>query len=509
MMRWWAGLLCALALAAPAYAQPTTPDEWRATATRDLDAIRSIIATDTPIGASVAGPSYDAWFAAGYAQAQERLPQVTGAAGYYYTLAGYVNGFHDPHLSLRATRAVAPPRWPGFVATRSGDAVVVSWRDEADASAPPLGARIVSCDGATLDALAARNVFPFLLNAALPGDRRRAAPRLFLDTGNPFAPPPQACVFDHNGAQRTLALNWRPLPNPPTAFNAAFNDAGLGPSTSFGLADPAPGVVWIGVPSFAQDAHISPQLSSLMHQVQQRGDALRNGRAIVIDLRGNTGGNSDWARRLAQSVFGADYIASMGPINPGGAAVWRASPGNLAYWQNFNDEAQRQVTASTRVGAWSRDVVQGLERAVNRREAIWRQGGANSNGGGGLTQRRPQGASPFPARVYVLSNGSCVSSCLDFMDVALQVPGVQLIGAPTSADGALAEVRAVDLPSGEARFVFAQKIMVGRGRGAMEYYTADVAYDGPWSDAAVRAWTMQLIGAQTTSAAAIAQTPSP
>lgn len=493
--------LSVLALTAPVQAQTTAaPSDaagWRAAATRDLDAIRDIVRTDTPIGAGAAGPAYDAWLTQGYAEAQARLPQVEDRAGYFYTLAAYVNGFRDPHLSIQSTQGQIAPRWPGFIATRDGDGVVVSWRDDADAAAPAVGTRIVSCDGEAVDALAARNVLGFSLNPALPESRRRAAPRLFVDTGNPFAPAPRTCVFRTGASERALTLDWRPLPNPPTAFNAAYGEAGLGPAASFALTDVAPGVAWIGVPTFSQSAETGPQLSALMLQVQQRGAALRQGRAIVVDLRGNGGGNSDWTRRLNQVVFGDDVIRRVPYANPGGAAMWRASPGNLAYWRRYYDEMQRQVTSSTRVGAWSREVVQGMERAIARNEPLWRQGARDTPQGGGLTQRRPRGDMPFPARVYILSNGSCASSCLDFLDVALHVPGVQLIGAPSSADGVLADVRQEVLPSGQARFNFAQKVMLGAGRGSMEYYAADVPYDGPWSDAAVRAWVLRLIDQQS------------
>jgi len=34
--------------------------------------------------------------------------------------------------------------------------------------------------------------------------------------------------------------------------------------------------------------------------------------------------------------------------------------------------------------------------------------------------------------------------------------------------------------------------MMGRGRAALEYYTPDIVYDGPWSDDAVRAWALSV-----------------
>src|SRR5262249_51379417 len=150
---------------------------------QDLDAIKANILNNTPIGAHAAGPAYDAWVEQGYTEARARLPRVTDRLSYFYALAAYVNGFRDPHLSLNPSATLPPPRWPGFIAARQHDGVVVAWRDDADANAPPLGAHIVSCDGRDLDALAREKVFAFVLNPDLPEGARRAAPRLFLDTG--------------------------------------------------------------------------------------------------------------------------------------------------------------------------------------------------------------------------------------------------------------------------------------------------------------------------------------
>jgi hypothetical protein len=76
------------------------------------------------------------------------------------------------------------------------------------------------------------------------------------------------------------------------------------------------------------------------------------------------------------------------------------------------------------------------------------------------------------------------------------VPGVKLIGADTSGDGSYMEVRSEKLPSGLAELVFPQKVVRGSGRGSLESYKADVAYDGAWDDASVRAWTLRLIASE-------------
>lgn len=72
---------------------------------------------------------------------------------------------------------------------------------------------------------------------------------------------------------------------------------------------------------------------------------------------------------------------------------------------------------------------------------------------------------------------------------------MRLLGSATSGDGPYMEVRSEALPSGLTQLTFPQKVYRGMARGALEVYTPDIAYDGAWDDASVRAWTMKSIEA--------------
>jgi hypothetical protein len=58
------------------------------------------------------------------------------------------------------------------------------------------------------------------------------------------------------------------------------------------------------------------------------------------------------------------------------------------------------------------------------------------------------------------------------------------------------EVRNVMLPSGLVELTIPQKVWRGMPRGPLEAYEPDIAYDGAWDGASVRAWVMGLIAAQ-------------
>jgi hypothetical protein len=478
---------------------PDTPERWRALALQDLAVAQAILENNTPIPFDDANPAHQTWLRDGADEARALADQVEDYAGYFYLLARYVNGFRDPHINLVSTEPSdapdrLPARWPGFLVSALESGAVVTRRDEADAAAPPLGARIVQCDGKLLAELAAETVFPFRLNPMLEADRRIAVTRLFLDRGNPFVSPPAVCTFEVDGAETERRLRWRDAPEPREAFWEAYTDAGAGAAATFGVEEPAPGVVWIGVPTFASGPETAPQLEALIDAVRDRGSSLRDGRAIIIDTRGNGGGNSIWADRLAEAIFTSSVLNTFATDSGKTAVDWRASPGNAADWRAVADEYAREFGPLSQQRLYALYLAGMLHRRSDAEPPLWREGPRDHAPGGGLTQRRPQGGErPFPARVYVVSNGSCGSSCLNFADRVLMVPGVQLIGAATSGDSPYMEVRQQRLPSGLVDLVLPQKVWRGMGRGWLEAYAPDVPYGGPWDDASVRAWVMALI----------------
>ncbi len=475
---------------------PTNADgspNWSARALIDLAAIREQLWANTPVPYDTENPQYREWAIKGFAEAEARAGQAKDRAGYFYTLAAYMNGFGDPHFQIGLKGDQLSPRWPGFIVSRAGDAAEVVYRDEADASAPPLGAKIVACDGKPLTQLMDERVYPFRMNPKLASDRRIGMTRLFLDRGNPFAPAPSVCHVEQNGTARDVALAWRAAPPDKDPWWDKYQAAGTGPKAEWGVTEPVPGVTWIGVPTFSSDDENFPKLDALIKAVEAKGAAMRQGRAIVIDTRGNGGGNSSWADKLAAAIFTSDVLSRHAAPNREEAVDWRGSQANAAYWKDWSNQMAKEFgpLSLNRFGALA--IGWQLGRTASQNPPIIRVGSCKPGRAGGITKARPKGASPFKARIYFLSNGSCGSSCLNFADTVLMVPGVTVIGSATSADGAYMEIRGIDLPSGEAEIAFPQKVERGAARAPMEAYEADIPYDGSWSDEAVRKWVLEKV----------------
>lgn len=499
--RIFASVICvALIVARAASAAPAKPDSeagWRELARKDAEAMAQLLRDHSPIPFDTENPHLRRWLDEGLRQALARAEAVKSESDWFYLLAAYGNGFNDPHIRVQALGELPAPRWPGFIATANGDgARIVERLDEPDI--PPLGARILGCDGKSLAQLADERVFPFTFYAALPADRRRAVTRLFLDRPNAHVPTTTECEFTWTtaaGAQRAVRkLAWRTIPEGTearSAWNTRYQNAATGPATTWGVSEPAPGVFWIGVPTFSSGKESAPKLEELMKAVEARAEEMRNARAIILDTRGNGGGNSAWADRLARAVFTESVLKRHSTPSYQNAVDWRASHGNAAYWRKWAEQMKQEFGEEN-----YRMALRYADQFAANADAnppFVRDGSRSTGASGGLTQKRPKGSSPFPAKVYFLGNGSCGSSCLNFADRVLFVPGVKLIGSATSGDGMLMDVRSETLPSGLASLVIPQKVARGRGRGHLEVYEPDIAYDGAWDDASVRKWVLELV----------------
>jgi hypothetical protein len=359
---------------------------------------------------------------------------------------------------------------------------------------------IESCDGLPPSALVQQRLSPFIFGAGVP--ERWSIPFLFQDMGNPFASLISSCQIRTGEQVAAVSLQWRGFSPSMANLRRDFLNAGSGPSAGWGVTEPGPGVFWIGVPTFLHRDDTAPKLRALVSAVGARGEEMRNARAIVIDTRGNTGGNLVWPYRLADAIFTPQVM------KPARAAISarqmarevRATAENLAAIRRGNVTTFRMGSDGLAIepgAAQKRDdeaFLKALQRAIKSNPPVLRWGSTEVSPAGGFGAQRSVGApSPFRARVYFLSNGSCTSACLGFADAVLKVPGVRLIGSATAGETPYTDVREEPLPSGLVTLTFPMKAVRGRGRASLEAYQPDIAYDGSWDDASVRTWVMSLI----------------
>jgi hypothetical protein len=460
------------------------PVDWQAAARADIIAAHRITAANHPGMVDPANPRFPALLEEARDEALRLAAKVSTAGGYEAVLGRFSAVLADGHAGAYATLPEAHAtklRWPRFVAAWRGEAMYVY---KSAPGGPPEGARIVRCDGQGIRDRVAADVFRFEDGGQLPGKWWSRARLLFVDDGNPFVKRPRACLFEKDGKKLSQRLTWEAV---PSYYAEWRNGSANGDLLPIGLVERAPGLHWVALPDFSPDAADMQRYQQLYADLAAKRDALRSARAVVLDLRFNTGGSSDWSLKVAEHLWGKARVTRLKAYaNRDVQILWRPTPGTVAAVKEFIPLLQAQGNA---------DVVALIGQFVPM------LGAAMARGDPLLTEpdmpgvERPTSAvmdaagdpPPFTAPVFVIVPGQCASACLDAVDVFKLFPNVRLIGAPSSADSTYMEVRTDDLPSGFGKVIIPMKIWVNRPRGNGAFYPPDIMMTGfDWSTDAFR-----------------------
>jgi len=448
------------------------PRDWAATLRTDAQAYHDQIADNHPGPYNKLDPDFARRNDAGRALALRRAADVRNYPGYLWAMRGYVASFNDGHVALDLDQPAALPiRWPGFLTgfDGTGRQVVMTRADDAPL---PFGAELLSCDGIDAERLTARNVGAFRGRWELVSQRATNGGRLFIDAANPYIKRPVRCRFKVDGKPKNVTLSWRNLPE--ADFDTRFAATALRARPEFAARTFADGTRWFSLPGFNGDPDSADAKSLTPIIKSMRKDALAIAAAprIVLDLRGNGGGSSDWSYQIAAILWGQ---AAINALQSGSEGVdWRASSGNIATLEGYRTAWQNSADVSQAAKDWAARTAKGMTSARALGQALWREVDAD--------EAKPVATGTAPvlkARVFVLTDWGCGSACLDAVDLWTALGGIQ-VGQETSADSLYMDVRQVALPSGFARAVIPMKVYRGRKRGSnvparpVHAYTGDM-----------------------------------
>ncbi|NID14552.1 hypothetical protein HBF32_03620 [Luteibacter yeojuensis] len=400
-------------------------------------------------------------------------------------MRAYAASFDDGHLRFYVPdkdQPRLPARWPGFLTAFDSKDVqrVVSRADDAPV---PLGARLVSCDGKAADRLAADHVGSLVGRWALHSQRVSHGGELFLDHGNPWIARPSRCVFDAAGRSIPVTLDWRPIDNASLVprLKATYQRA----HEPIGIRTWADGTVWIALSDFdgAPGGPAAKALEPLIARLRAERETIVAAPRIVLDLRGNDGGSSDWSRQIAEAIWGEAAVAATDKED---IVDWRASAANIASIREFADELRKTPRSSRRMLQWADVIVAGMEKSVKDGKPYWR---APPD----VEAKTSHPALPAPkARIFMVTDSGCGSACLDAADLWLELGAIH-VGAETSADTLYMDIRRTVLPSGVGRLNAAMKVYRGRTRGNNVALVPKYPYDGDLVDTgALERWIASL-----------------
>jgi hypothetical protein len=461
-------LLCGPALAQEAGGQNGGSPDWSALTRADLDAAADLIRDNHPAMVPEVGDTgFTARFDASLAKAEARVPQVVDADGLAATLRGFASGLGDDHIVWAPKSGLPVKAWPGFMVVRRGGDLVVTTTGP---DGPPTGARLLACDGVPADALLLQRTADRVPDPDIAAQLVLNSIWVVLDDGNPFIPRPRQCRFDAEARAVDVTLSYRPV----TAEDFARIRDGRRLVGRAGFGVRAVGDArWIAVQSFGDEA------PAVVEAARARQAELRAAPLVVIDLRGNGGGNSRYGDQLAEIVLGEEPLRALDAATSGVTcpAVWRASPGNRRtldlYAERFPDSADYW-----RSEAAAMDAALAAGRPLTGSIA------------GCQVETRPAAPPPHPlfaGTLVVVTDAACFSSCTLVVG-RLRALGAIQVGAATNAPTRYMEVRSIDLPSGLGGFSTLQKAAMA-SPPLVGPFAPDIPYAGDIADtAALEAW---------------------
>jgi hypothetical protein len=469
-------------------AQPPAERDWSAALRQDAQALHDEIAANHPGAVNELDPGFAKRNDAQLALALKRAEDARTYGDYFFPLREYVASFDDGHMGFGAFGDTPNDfTWPGFLTDYDarGDIRVVSRADDAPV---PLGARLTGCDGRSAARVAAMTLGKMWGRWQLESQRRFQGPYLFLSEGSRYIRRPSVCDFDAEGQRKRVTLHWKPTSLRQVSERlGAIRRAAPRVFESRSLGN---GARWYSLPSFDGDPQ-SPAGKALPPIVaSMRADraALSAVPAIVLDLRGNGGGSSDWSRQMAEILWGQDALERL-PSNDT-FVEWRVSRANLDSIEKSYAERRDGGVLSPRMRSWYETVIAGLTAALSRGDALWRH--PNEEAQLAEAEPRPTPPTPFAGAVYVLTDEVCASACLDAVDLWRALGAVH-VGRTTSADTLYMEVRQVKLPSGITAFSLPMKVYRNRARGSNEPAVPVHSFGGDIADtAAVERWILSL-----------------
>ncbi len=465
--------ICALFGAVERAGAEPTPAEWAALTQGDVEAAYRILNEDHPaLSAEIGDRAFRARIEAARTLALSRSQQVTTQGGYLAVLAGFAVAAGDKHIWSRAHEPSETVDWAGLIVSRRGNRYVVVDHDAPEG--PSLkGAGLLACDGVDVDKLAEARLGGFRAVWSIEAQRIQNAPVLLVDFANPFAPRPKTCTFEAGGTRRDVMLAWRSIKRADLRprIVPALNRGAAG----FGVRSFAGGK-WIALQALDDSA------PAVVQQVKAQLNELLAAPIVVLDMRGNGGGNSGYGDQIAVELFGSARFDALqrNPSTRGCNTVWRISPRNLATMRQYVERFQKD----------SPDFAREIERQLKAAES------RTSGFTGPIDCGRGNGAAPAGAelppqaakgRIVLLTDNACFSSCLLVTDRFRKL-GALHVGQATDAGTAYFEVREDRLPSGRSYFSTLQAFSPSSPYEIGPFAPA-VTYDGDVADAAaLEAW---------------------
>lgn len=467
--------------------QEVAASHWRAMAETDGRFALQLIEDNHPGAVDAVGDTdFQNQLTTARGHFAERLPQVDSFEAYSALMAGMAADFRDGHIWSRATTQPGNVGWTGIVLSRRGGTWVVG-SQVAAAGYPDLkNARLESCDGETAEDWAAKRIGLFRADAGIEAQLATNASWLLLDQKNPFLKRPETCDFTtEDGQSHSVTLRWKR--DSPEVVGRAIDATETSADIGLSVEQVGQGY-WINLGTLGEGA------AALAAEVEERAEEMRAAPWVVVDLRGNGGGNSTLSDRIVAALVGTERVTATRTASDCNGAFFRASSGNVAALRGWQERI-RTDRGEEGAREWG-EMVDNIDQARQDGQAFWPALPECATHGeqSGVVNTATKDTLPpslLQGRLLMVTDRDCFSSCLMAADLLRRV-GVEHVGEATDVSTRYMEVRTVTLPSGLRNFSTLMKLALGAGDFGP--YVPQHVFSGAMSDtSAVREWVIKDI----------------
>lgn len=442
---------------------------WQDLLETDMKFIQKTLQENTPNAVDKEHPEFAKRLEIG---AEGAFHSIHSLSGYFASIEQYVGGFQDPHIDFYPLYTAVNYRWPGFIARYNGK----TWKIVYVESAAPLsvGDEILKIDGLLPNEWMLTRVFPY---QNLPSDWKASwqliAPQLFLDKGNPFLKPFSALTVKNDNGIQEATLKWisvtpekwqslvAPLPK-PWSIHPIFNGNGA----------------WISMPFFSvKNASQQEEIEKTISLIP----SLRSKDVIILDLRGNHGGQSFWGTKALEALLG-DAMPAPQTLQ---ADRWRISKDNLSV---LKEKYLPFLKATTGENSPETHYIEETIQKMEEGASLFAESKIPDS------PLRKTFRPLFKGKLVVVTDSACASSCLTFLSQVLQIPGVIHVGQETTGNSPYVEGRKVELPSKLGHLFFPMKIVPIDPKEYFKPFTPLHIYEGDIDDTkALETWIQSTL----------------
>ena len=462
---------------------------WSTVAQQDLAHIYQTVKQNHPGYLDKENPYFKDWLEQGYVKGQQAATTADSLEDVMSILKTYVAGFADGHFSIWFDYQPVYKKWAGLIIAKQGGDYRVIFSDENwSQPLPPKLSTLVSCDGRVVEKIMAEDILKSRFsNLTLNYPKVRYASRLLVDDGIGERQHFKSCQFKVNNIKQSVVMKWQNISATALALKTQKQFAS---SRQYSIEEFSNDKYWVSLPKFYPNEQEQKKLEKVINSIKKVNDTAS---LVVLDVRGNGGGNSQWGVEVAKALYGEHFIESFQKAFPDTSyALWRASQGNHHYMETqILPLVEKQFGKESDTFELFSGVANHMKQAISNKIDFVRQ---NEEIVTKKTKILFNMKNPIAANVVLLTDSSCGSACLDFADLMLKLPNVVHMGQETGADTVYMDIRTLDLPSGLGQYSLAQKVYRDRLRKHNESYVPEYQYKGDISNTPpVNSWLQAII----------------